>query len=225
ASTADDEGNAVELLAKKRCPLCGTAMDSWLIDQHRRLHVCGNSPDCQGVLIETGEFRLKGYDGPKLECEKCGSAMELKTGRFGKYFGCSNVSCKNTRKLLRNGQPAPAMMAPIPMPELKCAKSDAHFLLREGLVGLFLAAHNFPKSRETRSPLVEDLARHRAELDPRFHYLADAPAADPDGNQSVVKFNRKGKYHYLASQIEGKTAHWSASYVEGEWKWKKDKKV
>ncbi|MEG3387557.1 topoisomerase DNA-binding C4 zinc finger domain-containing protein, partial [Salmonella enterica] len=32
-----------------------------------------------------GEFRIKGYDGPIVECEKCGSEMHLKMGRFGKY--------------------------------------------------------------------------------------------------------------------------------------------
>ena len=49
-------------------------------------------------------FKIKGYEGPTLECDKCGSEMQLKNGRFGKYFGCMNESCKNTRKLLRNGE-------------------------------------------------------------------------------------------------------------------------
>jgi hypothetical protein len=50
--------------------------------------------------------------------------MQLKTGRFGKYFGCTNADCKNTRKLLRNGEPAPPKMDPVPMPELACEKVD-----------------------------------------------------------------------------------------------------
>jgi DNA topoisomerase I len=124
---------------------------------------------------------------------------------------------------MRNGQPAPAMMTPIPMPELKCEKSNAYFILREGLVGLFLAAHNFPKSRETRSPLVEDLARHRDELEPRFHYLADAPVADPDGNKTLIKFNRKERFHYLASSVEGKAKSWHGVLQQNQWQWKKGK--
>jgi Zn-finger domain associated with topoisomerase type I len=31
-------------------------------------------------------FKIRGYDGPTLSCHKCGSEMQLKTGRFGKYF-------------------------------------------------------------------------------------------------------------------------------------------
>ena len=217
----EEEGSAEEVLAKKRCPICGTAMDAWLIDTERKLHICGNSPECRGSLIEYGRFRLKGYDGPKVDCDKCGQPMELKTGRFGKYFGCTNRECKNTRKLMRNGQPAPPMMTPVSMPELKCEKSDAHFVLRESLVGLFLAAHNFPKSRETRPPLVEDLARHRDELDPKFRCLADAPPTDPDGAKSVIKFDRKKRVHYLTSAAAEKGKGWKADWVEKEWVWKK----
>ena len=71
---------------------------------------------------------LKGYDGPTLECDKCGSEMQLKNGRFGKYFGCTGINdtgqnCKNTRKLLRNGEPAPPKVDPIAMPDLRCEKS------------------------------------------------------------------------------------------------------
>lgn len=74
----DAETNA--LRAKRRCQKCGTAMDSYLIDPKRKLHVCGNNPTCDGYEIEEGEFRIKGYDGPVVECEKCGSEMHLKWG-------------------------------------------------------------------------------------------------------------------------------------------------
>ena len=69
-------------------------MDSYLIDNQRKLHVCGNNPSCDGYEIEQGEFRIKGYDGPIVECEKCGSEMHLKMGRFGKYMACTNDECK-----------------------------------------------------------------------------------------------------------------------------------
>ncbi|WP_250203361.1 inverse autotransporter beta domain-containing protein, partial [Escherichia coli] len=43
------------------------------------------NPTCDGYEIEEGEFRIKGYDGPIVECEKCGSEMHLKMGRFGNW--------------------------------------------------------------------------------------------------------------------------------------------
>ncbi|WP_447881167.1 type I DNA topoisomerase [Serratia fonticola] len=211
----DAETNA--LRARKRCQKCGTAMDSYLIDNQRKLHVCGNNPACDGYEIEQGEFRLKGYDGPIVECEKCGSEMHLKMGRFGKYMGCTNENCKNTRKILRSGEVAPPKEDPVPLPELPCEKSDAYFVLRDGAAGVFLAANTFPKSRETRAPLVEELLRFKDRLPEKLRYLADAPVADPEGNKTMVRFSRKTKQQYVSSEKDGKATGWSAFFVDGKW--------
>jgi DNA topoisomerase-1 len=211
----DAETNA--LRARRRCQKCGTAMDSYLIDNQRKLHVCGNNPACDGYEIEEGEFRLKGYDGPVVECDKCGSEMHLKMGRFGKYMGCTNENCKNTRKILRNGDVAPPKEDPVPLPELPCEKSDAYFVLRDGAAGVFLAANTFPKSRETRAPLVEELARFKDRLPEKLRYLADAPVADAEGNKTLVRFSRKTKQQYVSSEKDGKATGWSAFYVDGKW--------
>ena len=122
AISIDDTQEAENLLIKKRCPKCGTSMDNYLVDEYRKLHVCGKNPDCDGYLIEDGQFKIKGYDGPTLECHKCGSEMQLKTGRFGKYFGCLNDNCGATRALQRNGEPKPITMEPIEITDLKCIK-------------------------------------------------------------------------------------------------------
>lgn len=213
----EDEMETEALRQKKRCEKCGTAMDSYLIDEQRKLHVCGNNPACDGYQVEQGSFKIKGYDGPVIECDKCGSDMQLKSGRFGKYFGCTNTECKNTRKLLRNGEAAPPKEDPVHLPELKCEKSDAYFVLRDGAAGLFLAASTFPKSRETRAPLVAELAQYRDRLSPKFYYLADAPAKDPDGNQAIVRWSRKTKQQYVMSEKDGKATGWSAWFENGKW--------
>lgn len=215
----DEEELETELLrAKRRCDVCGTAMDSYLVDEARKLHVCGNTPTCPGTFVEKGTFKIKGYDGPIIECDKCGSNMELKNGRFGKYFGCTNEDCKNTRKLLKNGEPAPPKEDPVDLPELPCEKSDAHFVLRDGASGIFLAAHNFPKSRETRAPFVHELARFRDRISPKFYYLADAPDKDPDGNPSMVRYSRKTKQQYITTEnSDGKATGWAAWYTDGKW--------
>ena len=77
---ANDEAESLLLRSKHRCALCNTAMDAYLIDESRKLHVCGNNPDCPGFEIEQGSFKIKGYDGPIIECDKCGANMQLKTG-------------------------------------------------------------------------------------------------------------------------------------------------
>ena len=225
AEGADDEFAEVNALrAMHRCPKCSTAMESYLIDEHRKLHVCGNNPDCSGFEVEQGRYKLKGYDGPVLECDKCGSEMQLRTGRFGKYFGCTNEECKNTRKLLKSGEPAPPKMEPVPMPELKCSKVDDHYVLRDGASGLFLAASQFPRKRETRPPLVAELLPHQAMIDPKYGYLMDAPRQDPEGNPAIIRFSRKTKQQYVMSERDGKATGWSATYDDGHWHEKQTKK-
>jgi len=213
----DDEAEAKLLIKKRHCEICNTAMDSYLLDEKRKLHICGNNPDCAGFSIEEGAFKIKGYDGPVLECDKCASEMQLKNGRFGKYFGCMNEECKNTRKLLRNGEPAPPKMDPVPMPELKCLKVDDHYILRDGASGLFLAASAFPKNREIRAPLVAELIPHKNEIDSKDDYIFSAPVADDDGIPTVIRYSRKTKEIYVQSEEEGKTTGWKAFFDNGKW--------
>jgi DNA topoisomerase-1 len=214
---ADDEAESRLLRNKHRCKICNTAMDSYLLDEHRKLHICGNNPDCSGYEIEQGAFKLKGYEGPVLECDKCGHEMQLKTGRFGKYFGCTNSECKNTRKLLRSGEAAPPKVDPIAMPDLRCQKVDDYYVLRDGASGLFLAASQFPKNRETRAPLVTELLSYKEKIDPKYHFLLSAPAKDPNGLPTVIRFSRKTKEQYVQSEVEGKATGWKAFYQKGKW--------
>ncbi len=215
---ADDEAESRQLRTRHRCKLCNTAMDSYLIDETRKLHVCGDNPDCPGFEVELGRFKLKGYEGPTLECDKCGAEMQLKTGRFGKYFGCTNENCKNTRKLLRNGEPAPPKMDPVPMPELACEKVDDHYILRDGASGLFLAASQFPRNRETRAPFVDELLPHRDEIDQKYRFLFSAPTEDGEGNRAQVRFSRKTKEQYVMTEQDGKATGWRAVYRDGKWR-------
>ena len=213
----DAEGESRLLRSKRKCGDCGTPMDGYLIDQSRKLHICGNNPDCPGFAVESGEFRIKGYEGPVIECDKCGADMQLRSGRFGKYFGCTADDCTNTRKLLRNGQPAPPKADPVPMPELRCVNVDDHYVLRDGAAGIFLAASQFPKHRETRAPLIAELKAHSNELDPKFGYLLAAPEEDSEGNPSVVRYSRKSSTQYVVSEKNGKPTKHSFFYRDGRW--------
>ena len=226
AISIDDNEEAENLLIKKRCPKCDTSMDNYLIDESRKLHVCGKSPDCDGYIIEEGQFKIKGYDGPTLECHKCGAEMQLKTGRFGKYFGCLNDNCGATRSLQRNGEPKPITMEPIELPELKCLKCEDHYLLRDSMKGLFLAASQYPKNRETRAPKVEEIKDLKEQLitacrflpnKDKHLYLLSAPEKDKDGNPYVIRYNRTEDTHYVASEKDGKKTKWTALFSNDEW--------
>ena len=64
----DDEAELKQLRERRRCPICGTAMDAYLVDSHRKLHVCGNNPDCPGYEIEEGRVQAQRLRGslPRL---------------------------------------------------------------------------------------------------------------------------------------------------------------
>lgn len=221
ANLDDAEGDEVaevkDLMEKKRCPKCSTAMDGYIVDGGLKLHICGNNPDCDGYVLEEGKFEVPGSDAPTIDCNKCDGQMELKTGRFGPYFACN--SCDNTRKVLKTGEPAPPRMDPIDMPELRSDKHDDHFILREGAAGLFLAASKFPKVRETRAPKLAELRSIQDKMDEKFQYLFKGPDEDPDGNATILRWSRKQKEQYIGSENAktGKATRWGLYWRNGKW--------
>ena len=227
AVSVDDQEEAEHLVTKRRCPNCDTSMDNYLLDENHKLHVCSNNPDCDGFEVEEGVFKIKGYDGPTLSCHKCGAEMQLKTGRFGKYFGCINDNCGATRALQRNGEPKPLVMEPI-VTEIPCLKFEDVYLLRDSMKGLFLAASKYPKNRETRAPSVEefnkavteeallDACKYLEEQEKHMHLL-DAPRHDIDGNPYIIRYNKSEDTHYLASEKDGKKTGNTASHNGEKW--------
>lgn len=211
----DDIVETQALLTKKRCPKCHTAMDSYIVDGGLKLHVCGNNPDCSGYVLEKGLFETVENDVPTIPCDKCDGAMELKTGRFGAYFACQK--CENTRKVLKNGEPAPPRMTAIAMPDLKSQKFDDHYVLREGAAGLFLAASKFPKIRETRPPKVTELRTIQHLLDKKFQYIFAAPDHDPEGNPTILRWSRKNAEQYIGSEKNGKATKFALLWRDNKW--------
>ena len=227
AVSIDDQEEAEHLVTKRRCPKCDTSMDNYLLDENHKLHICSNNPDCDGFEVEEGAFKIKGYDGPTLSCHKCGSEMQLKTGRFGKYFGCMNDNCGATRALQRNGEPKPIVMEPITT-EIPCIKFEDIYLLRDSMKGLFLAASKYPKNRETRAPSVEefnkvvteeillDACKYLEDQEKHTHLLF-APKHDTDGNPYIIRYNKVEDTHYLASEKDGKKTGNTASHNGEKW--------
>ena len=217
ADADDDTAEVKDLMEKKRCPKCGTAMNGYIVDGGLKLHICGNNPDCDGHILEEGKFEVPGSDAPTIDCDKCNGQMALKTGRFGPYFACQK--CDNTRKVLKNGEPAPPRMDPIDLPQLKSNKHDDHFILREGAAGLFLAASKFPKIRETRPPKLAELRGVQSQMEDKFQYLFTAPDTDPDDNPTILRWSRKNQEQYIGSENPktGKATKFTLVYRQGKW--------
>ncbi len=82
-------------------------------------------------------------------CEKCGSRMIVKNGRYGKFAACPNYpACKNTKPLTKSGDDLVEKKAEI-APE-KCELCGADMILRTGRYGSFYACSRYPECKNTR---------------------------------------------------------------------------
>lgn len=215
AESTDDEDESRRLLAKRTCPKCSSSMDGFIMSKSEKIHVCGNMPTCTGYETEQGTFDLPTPEVKTIECNVCGGVMELKNGRFGAFYGCTNPSCNNTRKPLPDGTVA---APPVPMPELRVEEADDFYVLREGKAGIFLGASRYPKVRKIRQPRIKELKNHANELDPKFQFLLTAPDEDLLNNDVFVQFGRKDRKYFLESKdLEYKKTGWTANLIDGVW--------
>ncbi len=76
-------------------------------------------------------------------CEKCGSPMVIKLGRYGKFMACSNYpTCKNTKNLGADGK----VEAPESTDE-KCPTCQSPMVVKHGRFGKFLACTRYPECK------------------------------------------------------------------------------
>ena len=70
-----------------------------------------------------------------IKCEKCGSPMIRRIGRYGKYLACSNYpACSN---IVSEGE--------VEISEVRCPKCGANMVVKSGKYGKFLACPNYPE--------------------------------------------------------------------------------
>ena len=83
-------------------------------------------------------------------CEKCGSAMVIKWGRYGKFLACSSYpECKNTRQL-QGGEGTDAPLVHEDVAKEVCPKDGQAMVLKKGRYGPFLACSRYPECKTTK---------------------------------------------------------------------------
>ena len=89
-------------------------------------------------------------------CEKCGSKMVIKNGKFGKFAACPNFpKCRNTKSL---SEPKPEDVVKKDEKEvsddtpsgIKCEKCGSDMVIKNGRYGAFYACSNYPKCKFTK---------------------------------------------------------------------------
>ena len=100
-------------------------------------------------------------------CEKCGSPMIRKNGRYGKFLACSKYpECSNIKSEQEE------------VSDVKCDKCGALMVYKTGKYGKFLACPNYPECTNVK-PLDEETTTEKCEK---------------CGGDMVVKKGRFGKY-------------------------------
>ena len=85
-------------------------------------------------------------------CDKCGSKMAIKFGKFGQFLACTNYpECKGTRDLARPAVAGgEAVAEENPYADETCEKCGRPMTLKRGRFGQFLACTGYPDCKTTR---------------------------------------------------------------------------
>jgi len=113
--------------------------------------------------IDKGNYKLAAEETDFL-CEKCGSRMVIKNGRFGRFAACPNYpTCRNTKPVDKDGNVIEkteetgntASLTPAP-DDVKCDVCGGGMVIRRGRYGNFYACAKYPECRSTK-PITKDL--------------------------------------------------------------------
>jgi len=116
-------------------------------------------------------------------CPECGSPMQVKLGRYGKFLSCSRYpDCKGTRQIDGTQRPEPQEV-----PGEVCEECGAPMLLKHGRFGAFLGCSRYPECKHNRSQTVGGkcpkcgegkLARRRTKRGKYFYGCTRYPDCD-----------------------------------------------
>ncbi|GIW00670.1 type I DNA topoisomerase [Roseiflexus sp.] len=140
-----------EILTDLTCPRCNQGQLAVKFGRNGEFLACNRYPECDFTSDfhrdSDGRIVLDAPASPETSdvlCDVCGRPMILKKSRFGPFLGCSGYpECKNTRRLDKQGKPAPLPKATgVTCP--KCGQGE--LLERRGKFGRpFFGCNRYPK--------------------------------------------------------------------------------
>ncbi|NLI83093.1 MAG: type I DNA topoisomerase [Deltaproteobacteria bacterium] len=134
-----------------QCPLCKHPLHIRL-SRNGPFLACSDHPRCTFTADyerdEKGRIRVLERETVEGEnCEKCGSPMVVKKGRYGTFLACSNYpKCKHT-KAVKAGENTSAAIGD---PGETCDKCGRPMVMKQGRFGAFLACSGYPGCKNTR---------------------------------------------------------------------------
>jgi DNA topoisomerase I len=162
AATANMENiKKMEEPTDRTCEKCGKPMViKW--GRYGRFMACSGYPDCkntQEIATVVNGGGKPGAPGSAADssaipedhgtCEKCGSPMVLRKGRFGPFIACSAYpKCRNTKKIAmdKDGH-ITITKKPDRILDEKCPQCGKPLAVKDGRFGEFTACSNYPECK------------------------------------------------------------------------------
>ena len=131
-----------------------------------------------------------------VECEKCGSLMGVRLGKYGQFLACSNYpDCKNTKDFRREDGKIviEERTGPEVCEDVSCGKCGKPMVVKKGRYGEFLACSGYPECKNT-----EDFERGedgRITVKERTGpEVREDVSCGKCGKPMVVRSSRRGKF-------------------------------
>ena len=100
------------------------------------------------LINAKGGAHFESADEPSdIPCEKCGTLMNSKRGRFGKYLSCPSCKTNKSLKVQEEKQT-----------DIVCDKCGSMMVERTGKFGKYLACPNYPSCKNIK-PIVEKVGK------------------------------------------------------------------
>jgi DNA topoisomerase-1 len=136
ASSDNERVKPKDIETDQKCDKCGSPMlIKW--GRHGKFLACSGYPGCKNTKPLEGENTGAQKTEPETTteiCDKCGSPMVIKSGRFGKFLACSKYpECKNAKPIATG---------------IKCPLDGGDIVARKTKKGKpFWSCSNYPKCK------------------------------------------------------------------------------
>ena len=136
--------------------------------------------DFEKALIASNDGQYAAAEETDEICDKCGSKMVIRTGKYGRFLACSNYpECKNVKNFTEHdGQ---LKVSDDEATDEICDKCGHPMVVRVSKYGKFLACSNYPDCKNIRSLAVS---------------VGKCPKC---GNDIIEKISKKGNKFYGCS--------------------------
>ena len=139
------------------CPICSKPM-ILKSSRYGKFYACSGYPDCKTTASLSPEGDPVFLPRIAMNCDECGTAMEVKSRRKGPAMVCPNGDCKRELPVV-DGK-----VSKLPKANgAKCEKCGSPMIVRIARRGPFLACTGFPKCRNAKSLEADEKTEDRKE--------------------------------------------------------------